>query len=475
MTGERDLLLAVLAGEPDGLTRPTLLARLRDRIPYLQPADVERVLTAAADAVRVEGERIFARAPASTDNPQPMRLSLPCRFVVFDLESVVRPIVREPYREQHVFQIGAVRFGPEHEWASARREFSAFTALPTADDELLIYRDELRQRYQRAKRPLAEVLEEFRSFCAGADAVVAYNGVAHDFRLLEEEYARCGLPPLLSGGGAPRLVDGLYLAHALWPIPPRQHRLKELLERLEIDVEEMHWHDALDDSKMVVELLEYGARELLPSFGPDLARLLASAGRGSDAWELLFALASEEPEAERFDHARAAGVLLGALEGKASKEPLRPEPPPKPAEEEEREEPKPPEPIPIRIPQPLRGDDGRISLDRLVAAVKGAGAEAREAQRVMVARLRDFIEQGATALVEAPTGTGKSYALLAAALDWLAADDRNKVVISTFTKQLQSQLAADIEALTEAAMPDLVKAADMVKGAANRLSLRALV
>ena len=107
--------------------------------------------------------------------------------------------------------------------------------------------------------------------------------------------------------------------------------------------------------------------------------------------------------------------------------------------------------------------------------MKGVGAEARESQRLMVAQIRDWLDQGAPALVEAPTGTGKSYALLAAALDWLAADDRNKVVISTFTKQLQSQLAADIEALTQSAMPELAKTADMVKGSANRLSLRSLV
>ena len=107
--------------------------------------------------------------------------------------------------------------------------------------------------------------------------------------------------------------------------------------------------------------------------------------------------------------------------------------------------------------------------------MKGVGAEARESQRLMVAQIREWLDQGAPALVEAPTGTGKSYALLAAALDWLAADDRNKVVISTFTKQLQSQLAADIEALTQSAMPELARAADMVKGSANRLSLRSLV
>ena len=100
-------------------------------------------------------------------------------------------------------------------------EFNAFTALRKEADELLIYRDELRARYHAEKRPLADVLEEFRAFCAGADAIVAYNGVAHDFHLIDEEYARCDLEPLLTGPTAARLVDALYLAQALsWRSPP---------------------------------------------------------------------------------------------------------------------------------------------------------------------------------------------------------------------------------------------------------------
>ncbi len=452
-----------------------MLTRLREQIPYLGPHDVERVLQAAADAIRIEAGRIFAATSRVREVVEHAIPSLPRRFVAFDLESIVRPVVKEPYREQHVFQLGAIRFGPDSAWVANTPEFVAFTSLPDERAEGLIYRDELRGRYRSEKRPLADVLESFREFCAGADSVVAYNGVAHDFRLLEEELARCDRPSLLRGVGAPRLVDGLYLAQALWPIPPRQHRLKELLERLQIDVEEMQWHDALDDSKMVVELLEHGARELLPTLGDDLVALLASAGRGSDAWELLFSLAGVDIAPEAYDHARASRVLQAALASRPSKEPLRPEPQSVPRDGTRAVARAAQAPPAIGISESLRDEHGRVSLERLVVAVKGEGAEPREAQRVMVAQLQDWLEAGAPALCEAPTGTGKSYAILAAALDWLDADPEHKAIISTFTKQLQSQLAADIEALTERAIPELAKAADMVKGAANRLSLRALV
>lgn len=467
--GEIDLLLNALVDAPDGLTPPELLARLRKRIPYLQPADLARVVRAAGQQIRVDNDRIYLAV--KSEAPHLPDQSGFARFVAVDLESIVRPIVNAPYREQHVFQIGAVRFGPDQAWRDEQPEFCQFTGLRSAEQEHLIYLDELRERYLAQKRPLADVLEEFRAFSAGCDAMVAYNGVAHDFRLLDEECKRCDLPPLLSGTQAPRLVDGLYLAQALWPIPPRQHRLKLLLERLEIDVEEMRWHNALDDAKMVVELLDFGAREFLPTFGADLVGLLAAAGSTSDAWKLLFALGAQQPGLSAFDHAQTSQIIVHALEAK-SKRPLRPEQTMPAGEAPAARQ----NAIDVlRTPDALRGPDGRVSLDALLVAVKGEGAEPRQAQQAMVSTLRKWIDRGASALVEAPTGTGKSYALLAAALDWLDADDRNRVVISTYTKQLQSQLAADIEALTEQAMPALAAAADMVKGAANRLSLRALV
>jgi len=390
MAGNVDLILEALAGAPGGLTRPELLGRLREKIPYLQAAEVDRVVKSAGERVRIIGDRFHVVIAAEEMPVAPLRTQ-PRRFVAFDLESIVRPIVKDPYREQHVFQLGAVRFGPDNEWVAEQREFSSFTALSSESDELLIYRDNLRSRYHAEKQPLAEVLTQFRLFLAGADVVVAYNGVAHDFRLIDEECGRCGVPTLLVGPDAPRLVDALYLAQALWPIPPRQHRLKELLERLEIDVEEMQWHDALDDSKMVVELLGYGASEFLPSLGTEFVALLAAAGAGSDAWKLLFGLAGVSPQTGPHDHARTARILLVALQRNASKKPLRPEPDGGKGQSAGRS----PEPFALTISDTIRGDDGRVSIEKLVAAVKGPAAEPRPAQRTMVAKMREWVGAGA--------------------------------------------------------------------------------
>jgi DNA polymerase III epsilon subunit-like protein len=468
MRAETKLLQELIGA--DAVTRPELLARARAKAAYLQPTDIERALQRALEDghLREAHGKVSVPKEAAEPDEAPARPRLE-RLVAFDLESIVRPITREPYREQHVFQVGGVRFGPDSAWVAESPEFSAFAAVRKPEDEQLIYREEMKARYDAGKQPLEDVLEQFRSFCDDADGVVAYNGVGHDFRLLDEEYRRCELEPLLSGPAAPRLVDGLYLAQALWPIPPRQHRLKQLLERLEIDVEDMIWHDALDDSKMLVELLMHGATELLPSLDPRMQALLAAAGAGSDAWELLFSLAGFALGGLALDGVETASILLDTLQSKETKHPLRQEPP------EDGTEPPSVQPTALTIPEALLASEGGVDIDKLVAVVKGEGAEAREAQREMVAQMRAWLEAGAPALVEAPTGTGKSYAILAAALDWLSVDPERKVVISTFTKQLQSQLAEDIENLTEKALPALSEAADMVKGAANRLSLRALV
>ena len=121
----------------------------------------------------------------------------------------------------------------------------------------------------------------------------------------------------------------------------------------------------------------------------------------------------------------------------------------------------------------LRGPDGRVDPGALAQVAYGA-ATRRAAQEQMTTALHRWADDGRPGLIEAPTGTGKSLAVLAAALDWLAGDPRRTAIVTTFTKQLQAQLARDVAAL-DAAVPGLLTATDVVKGASTRLSLRALL
>jgi len=309
-----------------------------------------------------------------------------------------------------------------------------------------------------------EVLEAFRTFVADADVLVAYNGTTADFPMLEAAYDRAGL----SGLDRLWLVDGYYLALALWPTPPRSHRLRQIAERVGIKVDRLVWHDALDDAKLLALLMSAGGRKVR-AMDSALRRLVASATVDSKAWELVFDLAGTGDEPRAHSDTEVGRILGQVL---AAKPRLRDAP-----AEPDLPQLVPPRPMPMMtVPGFLRGEDGGVDPFELACAVKGERGEPRPAQREMAAAMRGWIADGVSALVEAPTGTGKSYAMLAVAVDWLAANPAHRVVISTFTKQLQAQLAADIEALgRDETLPDLAATANLVKGKANRLSLRALV
>ncbi len=69
-----------------------------------------------------------------------------------------------------------------------------------------------------------------------------------------------------------------------------------------------------------------------------------------------------------------------------------------------------------------------------------AGYEERAGQIEMAVALSRAIQKGEHLLAEAGTGIGKSFAYLVPAIDWAVREDK-RVVISTYTKALQEQLA----------------------------------
>lgn len=356
-----------------------------------------------------------------------------------------------------------MRFGHDRAWVRAQRSFSAFLDLEP-DDAERIHDPGVRARHAAEARPAAEVLEEVRAFAAEADNIVAYNGLSHDFPLLERAYEREGLPGL----DLVRPVDGYYLALCLWPTPPRQHRLLQIAERLRISAEELVWHDALDDARLLALIMGAGARQLRRMDGPVRDLVAAVAGDG-DAFELLFDLARIAPATRTHDDGEVARILGDALADRPRRRRVPPDPGDPPA---------PPAPSlgPLAVPASMRDERGALTPLALARAARpGHDMEPREAQEHMADELRRCVGVGSPALIEAPTGTGKSYAMLAAAIDWLSGDPERRVVISTFTKQLQAQLAGDIDALSEEAIPGLRSLTDLVKGAGNRLSLRAVV
>lgn len=404
-----------------------------------------------------------AAPPAGTTDEQPTTGGEPSdeahrmpvlRAVALDIESVVRTTATAPYVERRVYQAAAVRCGADTAWAAAEPRWNRF--LRFAGDTDAVHDARVRDALQEHGVVAAQAWTELADWIGGADIVVAYNGTGLDFAAVSQAAAEAGVPDPLADV---RPVDALYLAHALWPTAP-SHRLQEVVRRLGIPKAGLRAHTADGDAALLVLLLEHAAAEWAGR-APGLRDLVADVCEGSDAWRLMRELAPDgaavrEPHVWEQAHvARVLGAELaqhtprrvpgGALTGNAA----------------------------VVVPDTLRGVDGRVDPTALARTVHGSRVEPRPAQQEMTQALHAWANDGLSGLLEAPTGTGKSYAVLAAALEWLASGEDRTAVIATYTKQLQSQLAKDLQDL-DRALPGILGVADLVKGKSNRLSLAAL-
>ena len=97
--------------------------------------------------------------------------------------------------------------------------------------------------------------------------------------------------------------------------------------------------------------------------------------------------------------------------------------------------------------------------------------EARSQQLDMAAAVEDAIAGGHHLMVEAGTGTGKSFAYLVPAILSAAGNKENRVVVSTHTISLQEQIVHKDLPFLQEVMPKPFSAA-LVKGRTNYLSRR---
>jgi ATP-dependent DNA helicase RecQ len=164
------------------------------------------------------GRYWLAGAEEASPTPGEPPPGLRARVIVFDLETVVRQISTPPYLERHIYQIGAVRSGRDRAWADAdERHWARWVSLPAIADPLL-ESAATRAKYEANREDPEAVLDAFLAYCTGATHLVAYNGTSLDFGVLDGLLAKHkrSLP------GGIRKIDGLYLAQALWPVPPQR-------------------------------------------------------------------------------------------------------------------------------------------------------------------------------------------------------------------------------------------------------------
>jgi len=100
------------------------------------------------------------------------------------------------------------------------------------------------------------------------------------------------------------------------------------------------------------------------------------------------------------------------------------------------------------------------------------GFEYRSQQQQMAEAICDSLENNSHKIIEAPTGTGKTYAYLVPAILFAKANQR-KAVISTRTINLQEQLVKkDIPALKNILDVDFTY--EILKGRSNYICMRRL-
>ncbi|MBP2183842.1 DEAD/DEAH box helicase [Amycolatopsis magusensis] len=445
------------------MTVDDLHARARLRYPNLPVRRVATLIAQALSAGELVEKAGRLRVPVAVDVATPAACAVPptsgvIRAVAIDLESVVRTTASEPYLDQRIFQVGAVRMGTDTEWTAAAPSRSWFLELPDPGWE--IRAPALRARHNEEAVSPAVALEELRRYVDGAEALVAYNGTEADFPLLRAAYERAEVPALEA---VP--VDAYYLALALWP-GARSHRLADLADDLGVERAGLSWHDAGDDADLLVRLLTR-AGEQFARWPASLRDLVASVGVDSPAWTLVrhlgvAARGGDPGQVLGAERAHSTGEVAAVLDALLSGHRPRRHPASRPDAGSK-----------MVVAPSLRGPDGRVDPVLLAGRSHGAAARRRPAQERMASALHEWVEAGVPALVEAPTGTGKSFAILAAVLEWLAGSPRRTAVVATYTKQLQAQLAGDL-ALLERDVPGLLEASDVVKGGDNRLSLRAL-
>ncbi|MEU7998083.1 DEAD/DEAH box helicase [Micromonospora sp. NPDC049060] len=457
--GTRELQLQQLLKQIGPCNSGILVSAAQQRWPGAPASRVQTVVSKAISAGLIHDHGgVLSAANDSTPADQPTtarRRPGPLRAVIVDVEAVVRASADHPHGDRRIFQIGAVRLSADPKWCADQPAFASWVRLSDPQWEQQLRSAHVREQYAQNAVDPEQALDELRRYIDDADVLVAYNGAGADFTMLDEAATLAG-QPLLHG---PRRVDALYLAYTVWP-HAGSHRLAELADEVGVDRSGLSWHDASDDAELTARLLRQAA-VAVQGWDADVRELLCAVGAGSVAWELLTSLLPGPIPRPSVDDVTVAQVLADALadlDATGGYQPVR----------RGRLRPV------LRLPDTVRGPGGDVDPHALAQAATTGTVERRAAQQQMAALLTGQIRASRDALCEAPTGTGKSFAVLAVALQWLDGDPRRRAVIATYTKALQTQLGADIDRLA-GVIDGLEQAADLVKGAANRLSLRALV
>lgn len=350
-------------------------------------------------------------------------------FVVFDLETNAD---QPDPKEHQIIQIGAVRAGPTGETDMFETLVRPDRRLPERITRLtgLEYAD-----LAGAPSP-ADALQRFFTW-VGNRAMIGHNGLGYDFLVLDAAATAAGLT-VPSG---PRL-DSLELAHLVHPRagtgirgsdghqPPPGRGLDDLAATYGIPGRDRH--HALVDARMTHQIMLVMLDELRRST-PARRLQRQILGRVGHPWAQ-FVTVPEQPV---------------ALHEAVSR------------------------PAPGAAVEPT----GCFDISRVVSDFRDGGRlmTAGRTPRLQQARMARLVSQaisegGSRAMIEAPTGTGKTLAYLVPAIEMARASGRTAVV-TPHSRVLQDQILSTLEEL-ESQIGPFSKV--VLKGRANYISLKAL-
>lgn len=358
---------------------------------------------------------------------------MPRIYIALDLETTGLQADRDA-----IVEIGAVKFRGDEilgEWSSL---VNPGRALPRKIERLT----GITSRELERAPALHQLLPPLTRFI-GEHPLVGHN-IQFDLGFLQ----RAGYT------APPPALDTFELARILVPYASR-YSLGKLMD--ELGIEFPLRHRATEDARAVAQLfraLLERARQLDPKIVEDLAKLGDKSG-----WALKFAF--QDLLRDRARHAFAAGSIGAQLAAKSA------------AETESlgllflREDAAPPlKPKARNDPLDVDALAHLLSAEGLFAQ-RFPGYELRAPQIEMLRAVARAFNEGATLLVEAGTGTGKSLAYLIPAIYW-AAQNNQRVVVSTNTINLQDQLyTKDLPDLRQV-LPVEFRAA-LLKGRSNYL------
>lgn len=351
------------------------------------------------------------------------------KFVVVDLETTGHT----PARGDQIIEIGMVKVVNFKIVDQYKTYVKPDHDIPTFITNLTGITNE-----QVAKAPqFKEIAGDILAFC-GKDSYFVGHHVEFDLGFLNYALQEHGMNPISN-----RILDTVELARILVPRAPG-YKLSQLAEFFHI--EHINPHRALSDAYVTAEILI----KLLEKAGELPAETLEHLYKlsGKLKSDLSF-IVSEILTQKRFSIEEYEG--LEVYRGLAIKKQDKISKP-------ERD-------------QSLAFGDFLDDVFHEEGSLKGhlQQFEMRPGQRKMSEIIYDAFIQSKHALIEAETGTGKTLAYLIPAL-YFAISEQTKVVVSTFTTQLQSQILDKEIPLLKKVFPIPFKTA-LLKGKRHYLSL----